>query len=312
MTPKPKLATFQDIPHSFLLRLPAQAKVPLSFTSKTMKYVLPVSNSDLETAELANEHIKWEKRVVESTYTFVKYANCTIAVLEGRFPEGKFQIVLCLDAENGKLYHAQLQIMYPVNILLVSIGNLMTLELLDENSAVVVNLMMQNGNVISDQPFMDHCADIMVSCLKGVYTKFDNERPFPYDRTSLTVVKKAIKRYKVSITTPPVAPRVVQNVRDVRARAVLARDKRIRDIAYSSNGVLDRQQATSALQKGTLSKKIKSVRENTLNALNKVSESPPAIGGEKGKKKYNGREYVIRTGKRGGKYILVNKEKIYI
>ena len=33
---------------------------------------------------------------------------------------------------------------------------------------------------------------------------------------------------------------------------------------------------------------------------------------QKPKQKYNGKSYTIRTGKRGGKYILVNDKKIYL
>jgi hypothetical protein len=37
-----------------------------------------------------------------------------------------------------------------------------------------------------------------------------------------------------------------------------------------------------------------------------------APGGGKPKKRYNGKMYVVRTGTRGGKYIMVNKKKMYI
>ena len=37
-----------------------------------------------------------------------------------------------------------------------------------------------------------------------------------------------------------------------------------------------------------------------------------AGGSPKEKKRYKGRSYVVRTGPRGGKYILRNKEKVYI
>jgi hypothetical protein len=36
------------------------------------------------------------------------------------------------------------------------------------------------------------------------------------------------------------------------------------------------------------------------------------VGGGKKQKKYNGRLYVIRTGSRGGKYILVKGNKVYV
>ena len=54
--------------------------------------------------------------------------------------------------------------------------------------------------------------------------------------------------------------------------------------------------------------------------LNSLPVSPvsqvdtPALGQEGGKrhKKYNGRSYIVRTGSRGGKYILVKGRKIYV
>ena len=41
-------------------------------------------------------------------------------------------------------------------------------------------------------------------------------------------------------------------------------------------------------------------------------QSPPTAAGGKRHKKYNGRSYIVRTGTRGGKYILVKGKKIYV
>lgn len=50
------------------------------------------------------------------------------------------------------------------------------------------------------------------------------------------------------------------------------------------------------------------------NSLVENSSPPntqPTTGGSL-KKKYKGRSYVVRTGKRGGKYILVKGNKVYV
>ena len=40
--------------------------------------------------------------------------------------------------------------------------------------------------------------------------------------------------------------------------------------------------------------------------------APSAQAGGKRQKKYNGRLYVVRTGTRGGKYIVVKGKKVYV
>lgn len=46
-------------------------------------------------------------------------------------------------------------------------------------------------------------------------------------------------------------------------------------------------------------------------ALEPISvDQSPISGG--GKTKYNGRSYVVRTGSRGGKYIIVKGKKVYL
>jgi hypothetical protein len=46
-------------------------------------------------------------------------------------------------------------------------------------------------------------------------------------------------------------------------------------------------------------------------ALEPISvDQSPISGG--GKAKYNGRSYVVRTGSRGGKYIIVKGKKVYL
>jgi len=52
---------------------------------------------------------------------------------------------------------------------------------------------------------------------------------------------------------------------------------------------------------------------NKFNELEKEAALPSSSsGGTKEYKKYQNRKYIVRTGKRGGKYILVNGNKIYV
>lgn len=65
--------------------------------------------------------------------------------------------------------------------------------------------------------------------------------------------------------------------------------------------------------------KDKDKNKNTLNDKGMVKEftdlsKPPTKGGKTFKEyyTYKGRKYLVRKGKRGGRYIMVKKEKIYI
>jgi hypothetical protein len=49
-----------------------------------------------------------------------------------------------------------------------------------------------------------------------------------------------------------------------------------------------------------------------INSYEAGPSSPKTIDGGAMRKKYKGRSYKVRTGARGGKYILVNNEKIYV
>jgi hypothetical protein len=50
--------------------------------------------------------------------------------------------------------------------------------------------------------------------------------------------------------------------------------------------------------------------QTPLPTLTPVQQEPQAGG--KPHKKHNGRNYVVRTGSRGGKYILVKGNKVYV
>jgi hypothetical protein len=78
---------------------------------------------------------------------------------------------------------------------------------------------------------------------------------------------------------------------------------------HGSEGILTTPQAKASLENGTIGAKVAKTRENTLAQRTRPRS---AWGGEKAQHKHNGRMFIVRVGPRGGKYILVKKQKVYI
>jgi hypothetical protein len=88
--------------------------------------------------------------------------------------------------------------------------------------------------------------------------------------------------------------------------------QKIKDKLKGQNmeGIMGYTEFKKALNNGSVEQKVKDLREKTLKGLKNSGVEDTPTGG--GKKTYKGRKYVIRTGSRGGKYILVKGNKVYI
>ena len=136
---------------------------------------------------------------------------------------------------------------------------------------------------------------------------------FTCSERGLTMLKRIVR----PVVTPHGAVRTnLNNASTPRIQNADAERRKIaRTVEQGPQGIMGHTNAKRALNDGTIDKKIVELREKTVRKLRQTrppTNVPNALVGGTEKVLYEGKTHVVRTGPKGGRYIVVKGTKVYV
>lgn len=285
---------------------------------------------------------------VQSLLSFVRKHKVTVAFTLTK--PGEVDLMLCFTTFTDyydrvprlAIYTQDRRVEFPCPPLLITLNDLAKSKGFDYDSELVENRYIYRGNFSEaswawmlnfHKDLDDDAALAVLECLDmlrqagyketkaGTYGKEPGRESLSSPEASPVnpEINAAAEKVFENLNFYRVKPQIVNNTTNTNAAAVDADERSMSilqgivaraKLAQDSTGLLNSKTAQFLHERDLLNPVINARRDMTLGELQAESASQTGTGSTK--IKYRGKTYTVRVGKRGGRYILVQGEKIYV